>query len=190
MIAPLPVVMFVVIGLLHVGAGHSNDFDAIKGCKQYNTEMGYNDPLEYIPTSSLNNTVDHGEFKYYKIGVQGTTYGFIRLSNHVYPYDQELSEIVLGSNNNTRSSARTQYRNSANEYKNTDLARVMTPNLLSPFRPVMLKLKVWVNGKKEVFHDGEHYPFLSYVDTTKVVPLYMAFTKVIDNLVFFYDCPM
>ncbi|XP_041772845.1 uncharacterized protein LOC121594043 [Anopheles merus] len=185
-----PVVMFVVISLLHVGAGHSNDFDAIKGCKQYNTELGYNDPLEYIPTSSLNHTVDYGEFKYYKIGILGTNDGVIRLSNHVYPYDRNVSEVVLGSHNNTRSIGRTQYRNSSNEYKNNDLARAMSPNLLSPYRPVMLKLKIWATGKKEMFHDGQDYPFLGFMDASKIVTLYMAFTKVDKDLVFFYDCPM
>ena len=58
-------------------------FLAIKGCKQYNTEMGYDEPLYYIPTNTLNNTVDHGEFKYYKIGVLGTNDGVIRLSNYI-----------------------------------------------------------------------------------------------------------
>ena len=187
-------------------------FLAIKGCKQYNTEMGYDEPLYYIPTNTLNNTVDHGEFKYYKIGVLGTNDGVIRLSNYMYPYDKNVTEIgkfkikyttacwsitdkyrcfiVVGSHWNTRSGGRTQYRTSSNEYKNTDLVRALTPNMLNPFRPVMLKLKLWVDGKKEVFHDGHDYPFLGFMDTQKLPVNYMAFTRRNLTLVFFYDCPM
>nr|XP_040221598.2 uncharacterized protein LOC120948868 [Anopheles coluzzii] len=185
------VVILLAIGLRNIEAEeHGNDFDAIKGCKQYNTEMGYDDPLYYIPTNTLNNTIDHGEFKYYKIGVLGTNDGVIRLSNYMYPYDKNVTEIVVGSHWNTRSGGRTQYRTSSNENKNTDLVRALTPNMLNPFRPVMLKLKLWVDGKKEVFHDGHDYPFLGFMDTQKLPVNYMAFTRRNLTLVFFYDCPM
>uniref|UniRef100_A0A182JZ87 F-box domain-containing protein n=1 Tax=Anopheles christyi TaxID=43041 RepID=A0A182JZ87_9DIPT len=148
--------------LLQVGAERVNEFDVIKDCKQYNTELGYNGALNYFPTSSLKNTVDQGEFKYYTIGVLGPNDGVIRLAHSVYPYGTEVVEV--GGYNNTKTIGRHQYRKSSGEFNNTDIVKMATPNLLSPFRPVMLKLKLWTNGKREVFHYGHQFPFISFTD--------------------------
>ena len=69
----------------------------IKDCKQYNTALGYNGALNYIPISSFTHVVDQREFKYYVFGVLGTNDAVIRLSHSVYPYGTEVVEVGKSS---------------------------------------------------------------------------------------------
>ncbi|XP_041772591.1 uncharacterized protein LOC121593896 [Anopheles merus] len=190
MIAPSAVVLLLAITLLRVETLRLNAFDVIKDCKQYNTALGYNGALNYIPISSFTHVGDQREFKYYVFGVLGTNDAVIRLSQSVYPYGTEVVEVVLGAYNNTKSIARHQHRKSTGEFENTDIVKMATPNLLSPFRPVMLMLKVWTNGRREVLHTGQQFPFISFMDARNITLNYMAFTKVDSNLIIFYDCPV
>uniref|UniRef100_A0A6E8VP81 Uncharacterized protein n=1 Tax=Anopheles coluzzii TaxID=1518534 RepID=A0A6E8VP81_ANOCL len=64
MIDPSAVVLLLAITLLRVETLRLNAFDVIKDCKQYNTALGYNGALNYIPISSFTHVVDQREFKY------------------------------------------------------------------------------------------------------------------------------
>ncbi|XP_040157913.1 uncharacterized protein LOC120897254 [Anopheles arabiensis] len=181
----------IVISMLFpADAFHSNSFDVIKGCKQYGHVGNYNDPLTYIPITDLQNLGFTNKSMFFKIAVQGSTDGFLRFGDSLYPYNKEVIEIVFGGWTNTKSAGRRQHRTASNKATNTVLAEVQTPMLLSADRPTMFLVELFDDGTIQVRIDGQDHSFLLFNDTKMIPFYYVAFTKGSKDMVYFYDCPV
>uniref|UniRef100_A0A182SXZ6 Methyltransf_FA domain-containing protein n=1 Tax=Anopheles maculatus TaxID=74869 RepID=A0A182SXZ6_9DIPT len=150
----------------------------------------YNAPLDYFPTSSLQHIGRTNNSQIFKIGIQGRNNGIIRFGETLYPYSKSVIEIVIGGYENKKSLGRRQYRTTANKLSNLALADILTPDLLSPNRPTMLRVELFTEGTIQVSIDGQEHPFLSFKDSAKIPFNYMAFTKWEKDIVIFYDCPL
>ncbi|XP_050075728.1 uncharacterized protein LOC126563147 [Anopheles maculipalpis] len=179
----------VVVACAYMLQAEANSFDQIRGCKQYNTMTDYNGAVPYFPTADLQHVGHTGQSKLFKFAILGPKDGHIRFGKSLYPYNNDVIEIVLGGWSNTRSAGRRQHRTS-NKHSNHVLAEAQTPNLMSPFRPVMFLLEVFNDGGVKVRLHGQTIPFLAFTDTTRIPVNYMAFAKWEQDLIFFYDCPM
>uniref|UniRef100_A0A182QKH6 Farnesoic acid O-methyl transferase domain-containing protein n=1 Tax=Anopheles farauti TaxID=69004 RepID=A0A182QKH6_9DIPT len=89
------IVIVVIVNSLHVGALHSNSFDVIRGCKQYNAVLGYDGPVTYFPTSEFLHVGLQAESKFFKIAIQGPSDGHIRFGESLFPYDKDVIELVF-----------------------------------------------------------------------------------------------
>uniref|UniRef100_A0A182NXV1 Methyltransf_FA domain-containing protein n=1 Tax=Anopheles dirus TaxID=7168 RepID=A0A182NXV1_9DIPT len=183
-------VILVSISLIKVEAFFNNSFDVIRGCKQYNGVVGYDEPLTYFPTSNFHNVGRTSNSRYFKIAVVAANDGIFRLGETFFPYDRNVIEIVLGGWANTQSAGRRQFRTASNRNTITQLTIAKTPNLLSRFRPVMFVLEVFNDGLIEVRLDGQGGPLLSFRDTNRTPANYIGFTKWNVDTIFFYDCPL
>uniref|UniRef100_A0A182PAZ9 F-box domain-containing protein n=1 Tax=Anopheles epiroticus TaxID=199890 RepID=A0A182PAZ9_9DIPT len=184
-------VIAVSMSALCVQAQRMNAFDEIRHCRQYDTYSGYNDRSNFIPTADFVNVVETDSATYYKFAVLGQQDGVVRFAVDPFLFVQGYTEIVLGGWGNMLTTAQHQYRGPSGELWNKKLNEANTPELLSPFHPVMMVLKVSFNGQVDVLLDGQADPILSFVDTRHVNPIrFMAFTKYDKDMIFFYDCPI
>ncbi|XP_040157914.1 uncharacterized protein LOC120897255 [Anopheles arabiensis] len=179
----------IIVFALFVGASASNSFEIIKDCKQYYDLVDYNGPVKYFSTANLQHVRSTDQSKVFKFAVLGPGDGHLRYGMWQFPYDNDVMEIAIGGWRNTKSAGRRQYRTADNQYTNYPLAEVQTPNLLSPFHPLMFVLEVFNEGRVEVRIDGQPQPFLSFQDSSQIPANYMAFNKWDRDLIFFYDCP-
>ncbi|XP_050072917.1 uncharacterized protein LOC126561011 [Anopheles maculipalpis] len=184
------VLIVILVKVLDVAALHRNPFDVIRGCKQYDRVASYDEALVYFPVASLLHAGVSEKSQSFKIAILGPDNGIVRFGESLFPYDKDVIEIVLGGWENTKSVARKQHRTASNETTNIQLAEAHTPNLMSPYRPVMFVLEVFRNGTVEVRIDGQDHPFLSFYAGYRTQVNYMAFTKWRNELVYFYDCPL
>uniref|UniRef100_A0A182M1N9 Farnesoic acid O-methyl transferase domain-containing protein n=1 Tax=Anopheles culicifacies TaxID=139723 RepID=A0A182M1N9_9DIPT len=136
------------------------------------------------------NAVDIGYAKYFRIGVLGESDAVLRYGQFSNAFAREVVEIVFGERDNQLTVGRLQRRLLPSGVMNLDLQKAHTPDLLSPFHPVMMILKVSYNGQVDVFLDGERYAFLSFFNPARTPVNFMVFTKDYRDLMFFYDCPM
>uniref|UniRef100_A0A182QRM0 F-box domain-containing protein n=1 Tax=Anopheles farauti TaxID=69004 RepID=A0A182QRM0_9DIPT len=127
----------------------------IRGCKQYNSVVGYDDPLVYFPTADFLHVGRTPTSRYFRIAVVASNDGILRFGETFFPYDRNVIEIVLGGWANMQSAGRRQFRTASNRNSNTQLTLAKTPYLLSPFRPVMFVLEVFNDGAIEVRIDGQ-----------------------------------
>ncbi|EAA11578.2 AGAP006194-PA [Anopheles gambiae str. PEST] len=181
----VPIIVFALV----VGALASNSFNIIRDCKQYNGAIDYNGPVSYFPTSNLQHVRRTDRSKVFKFAVLGPMDGHLRFGRSQFPYDSNVIEIVLGGWRNSKSAGRRQYRTAGNRATNNVLVEVQTPNLLSPFHPLMFVLEVFNEGRVEVRIDGQPQPFLSFQDSSRIPANYMAFNRWERELIYFYDCP-
>ncbi|EDO63828.1 AGAP006199-PA [Anopheles gambiae str. PEST] len=177
----------IIVFALFVGALASNSFDVIRDCKQYYGLVDYNGPVKYFPTANLQHVRCTVRSKVFKFAVLGPSDGHLRFGISQFPYDNNVMEI--GGWRNTKSAGRRQYRTADNRYTNYPLGEIQTPNLLSPFHPVMFVLEVFYEGRVELRIDGQPQPFLSFQDSSRIPANYMSFNKWDRDLIFFYDCP-
>uniref|UniRef100_A0A9I3EHY4 Farnesoic acid O-methyl transferase domain-containing protein n=1 Tax=Anopheles dirus TaxID=7168 RepID=A0A9I3EHY4_9DIPT len=183
-------VIAVLVSLFYVAASHTNSFDMIRGCAQYNSAMGYDDPLFYFTTSNLRNVRYTNYSKTFNIAILGHGDGYIRYGRTLFPYGRTVIEIEIGGWGNMRSIARQQYRTMSTRHANNQIGEQQTPSILSPYHPTMFTLEVFNNGTVEVTLAGDIQPFLTFVDSRRIPANYMAFTKRNRDLIFFYDCPL
>uniref|UniRef100_A0A182SFZ2 Methyltransf_FA domain-containing protein n=1 Tax=Anopheles maculatus TaxID=74869 RepID=A0A182SFZ2_9DIPT len=162
----------------------------IQGCKQHNGVIGYHSPVQYFPTANMQHVGHTGHSKQFKIAILGPSDGHIRFGKSVFPYNSDVIEIVLGGWGNTKSAGRRQHRTASNRLTNQVLAEAQTPNLMSPYRPVVFVLEVFNDGRVEVRLHGQTIPFLTFTDNNRTPVNYMAFTRWEKDLIFFYDCPL
>uniref|UniRef100_A0A182WLP6 Peptidase S1 domain-containing protein n=1 Tax=Anopheles minimus TaxID=112268 RepID=A0A182WLP6_9DIPT len=188
LLAVITIVLFVQV--LDVPATHTNSFDVIRGCRQYENVGSYDASLKYFPTSSLLNVGRTDESTYFKIAILGPNDGIIRLGKFLFPYDTDVLEIILGGWGNTKSAGKRQHRKASNHCTDTQLVEVQTPNLMSQLHPTMFVLEMFHNGTVQVRIDGQDHPFLSFIDDKRIPANYMVFTKWNKDVIFFYDCPL
>ncbi|XP_041774671.1 uncharacterized protein LOC121594911 [Anopheles merus] len=170
---------------------HSNPFDAIKGCLQFDDVPGYNDTPTYIATNTFRNVGRTSSSRYFRIGIVGKNDGHIRFGRSAFPFDEAVVELVISGWSNTQSVARRQTRRRNQSFTNVLLKEASTPRLLHKSRPLVFQLEVFDNGRVQLTKDGERRPFFEYSDSQNAIPPdYMAFVKWDVDLIYFYDCPL
>ncbi|XP_058122127.1 uncharacterized protein LOC131294116 [Anopheles ziemanni] len=170
---------------------HSNSFDAIKGCLQFDEVPGYNETQTYFVVDKLRNVGRTHNSRYIRMGVVGKSDGHIRFGRSPYPYDETVIEIVLAGWWNTQSVFRRQTRRRDHSFDNVVLKEASTPQLLSRSEPLVFQLEVFDNGRIQLTRDGERRPFLEYADNRETIPMdYIAFTRWEVDMIYFYDCPL
>uniref|UniRef100_A0A182KGF2 Farnesoic acid O-methyl transferase domain-containing protein n=1 Tax=Anopheles christyi TaxID=43041 RepID=A0A182KGF2_9DIPT len=165
----------------------------IRGCKQYDSVGGYDQPVTYFPIDNMMHVGRTSNSLFFRIGILGPMDGHVRYGRTLFPYDKEVIEIVFGGWTNSKSVGRRQHHTAANANTNHQLGEAQTPNLLSPYRPVMFLLEVFNNGTVQVSleQQGHRSPFLIFHDANKIPVNYLAFVKWASwSLVYFYDCPL
>ncbi|XP_053676399.1 uncharacterized protein LOC128726609 [Anopheles nili] len=193
MIAYISLLLTIILSLnpSTTATAHSNSFDAIKGCLQFDDVPGYNDSQMYFATSSFRNVGHTSNSRYFRIGIVGANDGHIRFGRSAYPFDETVIELVLSGWSNTQSVARRQTRRRNQSFNNVLLKEASTPKLLSKSRPFVFRMEVFDNGRVQLTKDGERYPFFEYNDTQPAIsPDYIAFTKWDVDMIYFYDCPL
>uniref|UniRef100_A0AAG5DBL3 Farnesoic acid O-methyl transferase domain-containing protein n=1 Tax=Anopheles atroparvus TaxID=41427 RepID=A0AAG5DBL3_ANOAO len=181
----------VLVQSAHGATSHSNSFDAIKGCRQFDNVPGYNDTQVYMATSSFANVGRSSNSRTFRIGIVGANDGIIRFGRSAYPYDETVVEVVIAGWKNTQSVARRQTRRRDHSYNNVLLTESSTPRLLSRSRPMVFRMEVFDNGRVQLTKDGERRPFFEYSDSQFAIPVdYIAFVKFDVDVNYFYDCPL
>lgn len=170
----------------------TNYFEGLKGCKQYNTNDGYEFTHPYFLTSGFNHVkVTAKNVTQLRIGVLGNNDGHFRLSSKEFPYDNTvMNEIVLSGYANTKTVVRRYVRTSPQHRGAEIQLKEQTSNgLMSVYKPLMFRMDVHPNGRVQLIHDGHMQPFLDFTDGL-LSANYIGFCSWNVPLVFFYDCPL
>lgn len=168
-------------------------FEGVKGCKQYNTNDGYEYAHPYFLVNGFDNVkVTAQNVTQLRMGVLGNNDGHIRLSSKEFPYDNtEMNEIVLSGWANTKTVVRRYVRTSpqhrGQEYR---LKEQSSNGLMSLYKPLMFRMEVHPSGHVKLIRDGHTQPFLDFTDGL-LSANYIGFCNFENTpLVFFYDCPL
>uniref|UniRef100_A0A1Q3FN29 Putative farnesoic acid 0-methyl transferase n=1 Tax=Culex tarsalis TaxID=7177 RepID=A0A1Q3FN29_CULTA len=171
----------------------TNKFEATWGCKQYNTNHGYDHGHPYFATSRFRNIqVTRENVTMLRMGVLGNNDGHVRLAPTGFPYDEtEMNEIVLSGWGNSKTVVRRYSRTSPkNRSVELKLKEQSSLGMLSTFEPFMFTMAVnHTDGFVQLTRDGDVHPFLEFRDAN-ISTNYIGFCNWDVPLVFFYDCPL
>uniref|UniRef100_A0A2M4DB02 Putative farnesoic acid 0-methyl transferase n=1 Tax=Anopheles darlingi TaxID=43151 RepID=A0A2M4DB02_ANODA len=167
---------------------HTNYFDAIRGCKQYDDVLGYDANVSYFLTEGLKNVRFTYDTISFKFGILGASDGIIRFGESSLPFEPyHVTEIVIGT---TKCVANRQFRTIAGiGNMNMRLAEELTPNVLSNFQPTMFTLELrGTNVVLKKFDDST--VLLDYSNGASEPSIrFMGFAKKTADMIYFYDCP-
>ncbi|KFB50972.1 AGAP006193-PA-like protein [Anopheles sinensis] len=168
-----------------------NHFDAVHGCLQYDKVPGYNESLEYFATDNFRHIGTTPHSKYIRVGMVGETDGTLRFGASRYPNDGFVWEVYLAGLSGQYTEISRQTRSGTEDYSNTSLLRIITPNIMSKTRPFMFRIEAFNNGTVQLTKDGERKPFLEFGDGKNHLEMsYIAFTLWKYDVYYFYDCPL
>ncbi|XP_058123095.1 uncharacterized protein LOC131264845 [Anopheles coustani] len=187
------VLMLGVAGLCStlLGFEYRNHFDAVHGCLQYDKVPRYNQSVEYFATDNFRHIGTTPNSKYIRVGMVGETDGTLRFGATQYPHDGFVWEVYLAGLPGQYTEISRQTRSGTENYENTSLKKITTPNIMSKTRPYMFRIEVLHNGMVHLTKDGEKKPFLEFEDGAHKLELsYIGFTLWNYDVFYFYDCPL
>lgn len=170
--------------------GSDNKFVVTAGCRQYNSNKGYNDPHSYFPTAEFRNIKQINGKILLRMGVMGEKNSYIRFAPNDFPYSNtQMHEIAFHCHN--ACSTIKQYKRTSAKDKNDEstLVYLDSPNLMSIFEPLMFTVEIGNGGDVTVTRDNHVVPLLT-ANNTAISANYIGFTNWDVPVVFFFDCPL
>ncbi|XP_058829121.1 uncharacterized protein LOC131688686 [Topomyia yanbarensis] len=178
---------------------YENKFVATNGCRQYNSNHGYNVAHPFFSTLKFKNIIQRpGKERddnrtIIRLGVLAKHDGLIRLASTPHPFSSrnKLYEIVLSGWGNTNHEVRSYYTiNEAQRDSVQAYTHQSSHGALSEFVPYMFTMEFLGAKGIRFTKDGDRNPFLEVNDLNALPHEYIGFCNWDVPAIYFFDCPL